>query len=253
MDERECCNGRGTWSRPVRFRPPASGRYRHRYRSVDRRWLRAATLRSRVESTPPERPQMTWPLPTCSRILAMDSSRNASIVQSPVQPQILCVKFFRSCAPCGVCTTSGWNCVAQKRRSSLEMIAYGAPSDLATTLKPGASLRDAVAVAHPHLFVRALGPDIVGDRALADHVDISAAKFAGVAALDLAAELVHHHLLAVTDAEDRQAQVIDIRSAGAGRSRRIRAAAGEPEKIMPLGLKALSLASSAWLYGQISQ
>ena len=39
-------------------------------------------------------------------------SLNARIVQSPVQPAILRTKLRRMAAPCGVCTTSRWNCVA---------------------------------------------------------------------------------------------------------------------------------------------
>ena len=48
--------------------------------------------RDRAESTPPDRPQITRPLPTCARMRAIASPRNAAIVQSPPQPATRCVK-----------------------------------------------------------------------------------------------------------------------------------------------------------------
>jgi hypothetical protein len=59
-----------------------------------------------AESTPPDNPQITFPLPTWRRILSIASSLNARIVQSPVQPAILRTKLRNSAAPCGVWTTS---------------------------------------------------------------------------------------------------------------------------------------------------
>ena len=61
------------------------------------------------ESTPPERPQMTRPLPTWARTLAIPASRKAAMVQSPRHPATPWVKFLSNRAPWGVCTTSGWN------------------------------------------------------------------------------------------------------------------------------------------------
>jgi hypothetical protein len=69
----------------------------------------------------------------------------------------------------------------------------------------------AVAVAHPHgVFLAAL-PYAGHQRALRRHLDLGAAELAVVAALDLAAELVGHRLLAVADAEDRHAGGIEFR------------------------------------------
>jgi hypothetical protein len=65
-----------------------------------------------AESTPPERPQMTRPPPTCARIFSIASALNARMVQSPLQPAILRTKLRNSAAPCGVCMTSRWNWVA---------------------------------------------------------------------------------------------------------------------------------------------
>ena len=61
------------------------------------------------ESTPPESPQITRPLPTCVRMAAMALARNDAIDQEPSQPATRRAKFSSNAAPCGVCTTSGWN------------------------------------------------------------------------------------------------------------------------------------------------
>ena len=45
-------------------------------------WISTAAT---AESTPPERPQITLPLPTCARIFAIACSRKAPMVQSPVE------------------------------------------------------------------------------------------------------------------------------------------------------------------------
>ncbi|MNC99673.1 hypothetical protein D3C83_180380 [compost metagenome] len=71
-------------------------------------WINTAAT---LESTPPERPQITVPSPTWARMRAMASSLKAAMVQSPLRPAILWVKLRRSLAPSGVCTTSGWNMV----------------------------------------------------------------------------------------------------------------------------------------------
>ena len=74
------------------------------------------------ESTPPESPQITCPAPTFSRIEATVVSIKCAGVQSPRAPQMV-RKFRMSCGPSGVWCTSGWNCTAQMRRSSLAMPA----------------------------------------------------------------------------------------------------------------------------------
>src|SRR4028119_1055362 len=67
----------------------------------------------------------------------------------------------------------------------------------------------AVAMAHPDLLARALAPDAGGERAFLLDIDEGAAEFAVVMPLDAAAELEAHGLLAVADAQDRQAHVED--------------------------------------------
>ncbi len=71
-------------------------------------WISTAATE---ESTPPDKPQITLPLPTCARMRSIAWRLNAAIVQSPVQPATRWVKFLSSAPPCGVCTTSGWNIV----------------------------------------------------------------------------------------------------------------------------------------------
>ena len=53
------------------------------------------------ESTPPDSPQITWPVPTFSRIEATVLSMKCAGVQSPRAPQIK-RKFLISCGPSGV-------------------------------------------------------------------------------------------------------------------------------------------------------
>jgi hypothetical protein len=75
---------------------------------------------------------------------------------------------------------------------------------------------DPVAMAHPHLMAGASGPDAVEQRIFIADVEEGAAEFAVFAALDPAAELLAHHLLAVADAKYRNAGLEhDLRRAGA--------------------------------------
>ena len=60
-------------------------------------------------STPPDSPQMTRPLPTCARILAISLERKCAIDQSPGSPAMRRTKLPISAPPRGVCATSGWN------------------------------------------------------------------------------------------------------------------------------------------------
>ena len=70
------------------------------------RWTSiAATL----ESTPPDRPQMTRPSPTCARMRATCSSTIEAADQVRSQPQTSPRNVLRMSCPKGVWTTSGWN------------------------------------------------------------------------------------------------------------------------------------------------
>ena len=63
-------------------------------------------------STPPESPQITRPLPTWARILAISLDLKCAMLQSPAKPAMRRTKLPISCPPRGVCATSGWNCTA---------------------------------------------------------------------------------------------------------------------------------------------
>ena len=78
-------------------------------------------------------------------------------------------------------------------------------------------LRHAVAVAHPDRIALALLPHALEQRRVLGHQDLGAAELAVMTALDLAAELLRHRLLAVADAEHRHAGLEDR----GGRERRI--------------------------------
>ena len=63
------------------------------------------------ESTPPERPQITRPLPDLradagDRLGAESRHGPVAAAAADVEDEIA-----QSCAPCGVWTTSGWNCM----------------------------------------------------------------------------------------------------------------------------------------------
>ena len=81
----------------------------------------------------------------------------------------------------------------------------------AVDFKTGGQFRDVIAMAHPDLFGAIEEPAEEQRIAAGFRFDIGAAEFGGAAAardlatLDLAAQLFHHHLLAITDAKDRQA------------------------------------------------
>ena len=105
-------------------------------------------------------------------------------------------------------------------------------------------------MAHPDRIALAQLPDAVEERRLRHDLDIGAAELAVVAALDVAAELRRHGLLAVADAEHRHAGLED-------RLRRARRAssvteAGPPERMTPLGFISLKASAADWK-GTISQ
>ena len=82
----------------------------------------------------------------------------------------------------------------------------------AIDLEPRRDGRDVVAVAHPDLFAPVGEPAVEDGKPRIGGRDKGAAEFgSAVAAFDLAAEAMHHHLLAIADAEDRDAHVEDAR------------------------------------------
>ena len=82
-------------------------------------------------------------------------------------------------------------------------------------------------------------------------LDLGAAELAVMPALDLAAELLRHRLLAVADAEHRHAG-LDRSPCGASGASWSSTEAGPPERITPFGCIAAK-ASAAFWNGTISQ
>ncbi len=103
-------------------------------RSPSARWTISAAT---DESTPPDRPQIARPSPTCSRISATCSSMIDAGDQSPSQPQTSKRKLLRMSVPCGVWTTSGWNWMPYRPRSGDSSAATGEAGDEASATKPG--------------------------------------------------------------------------------------------------------------------
>ena len=153
-----------------------------------------------VESTPPERPQTTRPLPTCALMRAVASSMNEAIVQSPVQPHTSNAKLRSSSLPRSVCATSGME--QQRVVAAFRRFHHGDRRVVAGRghRKSGRRGRDEVAVARPHLHL--VGHALQhprGDGGVAPHQRVAELAMRGAA--QRAAEHVRHQLHAVADAE----------------------------------------------------
>ena len=111
-------------------------------------------------------------------------------------------------------------------------------------------LRYPVAMAHPHRIAPAGFPHALEQGAAFDDLDIGAAEFRRMPALDLAAELFGERLLAVADGENRHG-ALKI-SSGARGLPASGAEAGPPERITAFGFSR-SNASAALEKGWISQ
>ncbi len=82
---------------------------------------------------------------------------------------------------------------------------------LGYTTKPVGQFRDPVAMAHPDVVFATLLPDAVEQRAIIGDFDGGASKLAVMTAFDGAAKLLRHGLLAIADAEHRDARRQDRR------------------------------------------
>ena len=209
-------------------------------RRRDRRVDAAATAR---RSPGPRRPG-PGSRATCSSI-------TESIVQLPERSR---ARRSRNVAapPCraGVCTTSGWNCTPQIRRSSCSSTATGASAVLAVTPKPWRGLGDRVEVAHPHVV-------LVGRRRrAADEGRRCASSWARPYSPRIPRPTVPPscwamQLRAVADAEDRDAEVVDRRIEAAARPRRARSSGRRDRMIAGGASAAISAAVMRW--GTISE
>ncbi len=106
-------------------------------------------------------------------------------------------------------------------------------------------------MAHPDRIATALLPDALEQRRRRDDLDIGAAELRGVTALDLAAELLGHGLLAIADAQDRQAVREDLLR-GARRVRRRAPRPGRRRRSTPFGFIRWNASEADW-NGAISQ
>ncbi|SHT66413.1 Uncharacterised protein [Mycobacteroides abscessus subsp. abscessus] len=94
-----------------------------------------------AESTPPDNAHSARPSPICVRTCSTSVSAILAAVHADSIPANSCRKRLSTCCPCGECSTSGWYCTPASRRSRFSNAATGAPSLLATTVKPcGASV-----------------------------------------------------------------------------------------------------------------
>ena len=131
------------------------------------------------------------------------------------------------------------------------MIEIGEFGALPSTLKPGGN----TVTRSPWLiqtgYFSPLDPDALEQRRVGGDFHLGAAEFAMVSALDLAAELLRHRLLAIADAEHRHAGLVNRLGRYAARPCRA-IEAGPPERITAFGRMARKAASAFWK-GTISQ
>ena len=198
--------------RRVLFRLCAAGRCRRKYRSAACRSPYRPSVAATEESTPPDIAQMTWPLPTCSRMALTCVWTNDSIVQVGFSLQTLCRKFLRILAPDGR---------VMHFRMELHAVELGVEVGDGGKAAHCGCAPDAQ---NPSAFrpPRRRGssrPAVLASRPPKDPVgmidfDLGVAVFAVLGFLHSSAEMLGHQLHAVADAEDRNAQLPD---AGSGR------------------------------------
>ena len=189
------------------------------------------------ESTPPERPQMTLPLPTCSRtrrdgLLDEVAHRpGAGALADLVEEVLEDLLAARRVGDFGV------ELHAVERPGLVPRGGVGAGGRGRQRDEIGGQVVDLVAVAHPDGGVLRAGRGRA-DRSAGD-VQLRPAELARLGRLHLAAEDLRAELHAVADAEDGHAQVEDLRVA-LGRARLVNAArpAGEDDA---LGVELLEL------------
>ena len=90
-----------------------------------------------AESTPPDNAHSTRSAPTCARTASTCCSMIETCVHPGAHPHTSIRKWSNTSPPRSVCTTSGWNCSPNRRRSASCMAATGAPPDDAVATNPG--------------------------------------------------------------------------------------------------------------------
>ncbi len=166
---------------------------------------------------------------------AIASPRKAAIVQSPLRPATFVSEVARSASPRGRVRDLGVELDAVERRPSSATTANGAPSDTAYTSKARRAGGHPVAVAHPHRLAAALVPHALEAARSSPESRPRRGRTRRMAALDRAAQLLAQRLLAVADAQHRNAARENrLRRA---RAARLRHGAGPPERITALGFR----------------
>ena len=161
---RTCTRSTWNWSRKTCTTSSASSRRSMPWSTKTHvSWspiARCSSAATTSESTPPDRPQMTFASPTCARI-ALDGLVDDVDHRPRRRDAGDVVQEALDACPgrTAVCATSGWNCVAYSLRAASSIAATpvvgGARGDARS---PSGARADAVAVAHPHLLRLAAAP-----------------------------------------------------------------------------------------------
>ena len=169
------------------------------------RWTSSAAT---AESTPPDSAQITRSSPTWARIRSTCSSMNWCAVQVGGTWHASSTNCPSISVPRGVCSTSGWNCTANRPRSRSSMAAIARRLGGRGDAEAGGHLGHAVAVAHPAgLLARHLAEQQAA--LLEPYRRLAVLADPGVA--DGAAERGGHRLHAVADAQHRHAELEQLR------------------------------------------
>ena len=198
-----CCSGRGTARRPPR---PRRSRIRPWSTKMQVSWSpiaswisTAATARVDAAGEPADHPALA-DLRRGSGDRSLDG--NAAMVQSPGRPAILRTKLPSSCAPSRrVRRPRGGTARRRAGALSSAIAAKGALSMTPTTSKPGGSCVTRSPWLIHTVSVSPFFQKPSNSGVSAVDLELGAAELAMVPAFDPAAELRHHGLLAVADAE----------------------------------------------------
>ena len=147
-----------------------------------------------------------------------------------------------SCVPYGVCTTSGWNWMPYSPRSVSSIAATGDSVEDASAAKPGGASKTVSRWLIQHdcsSGMSAQQPPVRG------HGQVRAPELAHLGALDAPAELEHHRLHPVTDAEHRDAELEQLR-AQLRRARRRTPTRARPTGSAPCGRRRSTSSSGTW-------
>ena len=121
--------------------------------------------------------------------------------------------------PYGVWTTSGWNWIPYRPRSAFSIAATGDSVEAASSANPGGASK----TVSRWLIQQDWSAGVPASSRPGELTDEPRApELADLGALDAAAQLEHHRLHAVTDAEHRHAELEQLAGAASARPRRRR-------------------------------